>query len=108
MIKNILIQAGFIENVTFKETRFLSPPKDTTYCVYMDSVSSRGADNYNCIKEHSYSIEVYEYYPDDEIEQKIEQILDNLGIEYEKHERYWIEQEQLYQVIYNFDYIEKG
>lgn len=107
MIKSILTKAGFIENETFKETRFLIPPKEKTYCVYMDSWSGRGSDDYNYIREHSYSIEVYQYYPDEESEEKIERILDNLGLEYQKHERYWIEQEQLYQTIYDFDYLEK-
>lgn len=107
MIKTILTQAGFIENVTFKETRFLYPPKEETYCVYMDSMRGRGSDSYNYIKEHSYTIEVYQYLQDNLSEEKIERILDNLGLEYEKHERYWIEKEQLYQTIYEFDYIEK-
>lgn len=106
MVKQILTGAGFIENETFKETRFLSPPK-TTYAVFEDSFTRRGADNLNLIKDHDYTIELYSYTPDPEAEARIEEMLDNLGIEYEKSPRYWIESEQLYQVVYTFNFIEK-
>ncbi len=106
MVKRILTGAGFVEGETFKETRFLSPPK-TTYAVYEDSFTRRGADNLNLIKDHDYTIELYSYTPDPEAEARIEEILDNLGIEYEKSPRYWIESEQLYQVVYTFNFIEK-
>lgn len=106
MVKEILTGAGFVENKTFKETRFLKPPK-TTYAVYMDSFTSRGADGLNLIKEHDYTIEVYSSKADPKAEERIEKILDELGIEYEKDPRYWIQEEQLYQVVYTFNYIEK-
>lgn len=106
MVKNILIKAGFVEGETFKETRFLTPPK-VTYCVYFDSYDRRGSDDQNLLKEHSVSIELYAYKPDSKSEAKIESVLDALGIEYEKTERFWLETEQLYQTIFNFDYIEK-
>lgn len=106
MVKEILTGAGFVENKTFKETRFLKPPK-STYAVYMDSFTSRGADGLNLIKEHDYTIEVYSSKADLKAEERIEKILDELGIEYEKDPRYWIQEEQLYQVVYTFNYIEK-
>ena len=106
MIKDILTRAGFVENETFKETRFLKPPK-TTYAVYMDAFTSRGADNKNLMKEHDYTIELYSYRPDPVAEDNVESILDELGIEYDKEERYWLQDEQLYQTIYLFAYIEK-
>lgn len=106
MIKTILTESGFVENKTFKETRFLRPPK-STYCIYMDSYERRGADSLNLIKDHSYTIELYSYTADAEAEKNIENILDKYGIQYEKHERFWIDSEQLYQVIYNFNFIEK-
>lgn len=106
MVKQILTEAGFVENKTFKETRFLSPPK-TTYAVYLDSFTRRGADDLNLIREHSYTIELYAYKSDPVAETNIEKTLDTLGIEYEKQSRYWLDSEQLYQTIYNFDYIEK-
>ncbi len=106
MVKEVLTGAGFVEGKTFKETRFLKPPT-TTYAVYMDSYTRRGADGLNLIKEHNYTIELYSYNPDPEAEAKIEATLDLLGLEFNKDDRYWLQEEQLYQVIYTFDFIEK-
>ena len=106
MVKTVLENAGFIEGKTYKESRFLNPPK-STYAVYLDSFTRRGADGYNLLTEHSYTIELYSSVPDKASENRIEESLDNLGIEYEKGERYWIQNEQLYQVTYDFDFIEK-
>jgi hypothetical protein len=106
MVKRILTGAGFEEGKTFKETRFLKPPK-TTYAVYMDSFTRRGADGLNLIKEHDYTIELYSYKADPTAEAKIEKMFDTLGIEYDKSERYWLDSEQLYQTVYTFHIIEK-
>ena len=106
MVKQVLTGAGFVEGKTFKETRFIKPPS-TTYAVYMDSYTRRGADGLNLLKVHSYTIEVYSYKADPNAEAKIEASLDNLGLEYEKSERYWIDSEQLYQVVYTFNFFEK-
>lgn len=106
MVKDILTIAGFVEGKTFKETRFLKPPVGT-YAIYLDSYNRRGSDDLNLIKEHTYTIELYSNTPDPGAELRIETALDNAGIDYEKQERYWIQEEQLYQVVYNFDYIEK-
>lgn len=106
MVKHILTIAGFEEGKTFKETRFLKPPK-STYAVYMDSFTRRGADGLNLIKDHNYTIELYSYAPDPEAEAKIEMTFDILGLEYEKDDRYWLQEEQLYQVVYTFNFIEK-
>ena len=106
MVKQVLTAAGFVEGRTFKETRFLKPPK-TTYAVFMDSYERRGADSLNLLKEHDYTIELYSYTPDPEAEKRIENSLDSLALDFVKDKRYWIQEEQLYQVIYNFRYIEK-
>lgn len=106
MVKTILTKAGFVENKTFKETRFLKPPK-STYAVYMDSFSRRGSDDLNLIKDHYYTIELYSYKQDPEAEARIEAILDEYGIDFEKQDRYWIKEEQLFQVVYTFNFIEK-
>lgn len=107
MIDKILTGAGFILNKTYKETRFLTPPR-STYAIYNDSRYVRGGDNINLIKEHDVTIEVYMYSPDPKFEKNIEKQFDLYGLEYEKQERYWIQEEQLYQVIYEFSFIEKG
>lgn len=106
MVKRVLIGAGFEEGKSFKETRFLKPPK-TTYAVYMDSFTRRGADSLNLIKDHGYTIELYSYAPDSEAEARIESMLDEFGLEYDKQERYWIQSEQLFQTVYTFNFIEK-
>lgn len=106
MIRRILTEAGFVEGETFTETQFISPPR-ATYAVYHDSFTRRGADGVNLLKEHSITIEVYSEFPDPEAEARIEAVLDKYGIEYDKADRYWIQAEQLYQVVYTFDYIEK-
>lgn len=106
MVKEILTGAGFVENKTFRETRFITPPK-CTYAIYLDSYERRGADGVNLIKDHDYTIELYSYSPDPEAEAKIEAELDKRAISYDKDERYWIKEEQLHQVVYSFNYIEK-
>ena len=106
MVKEILTGAGFVENKTFKETRFLKPPKET-YTIYMDSYTRRGSDDLNLIRDHSYTIELYSYKADPDAEARIEATLDEFGIDYDKDERYWIDSEQLYQVVYTFRHIEK-
>ena len=106
MVKTILTGAGFVEGETFKETRFLKPPQ-ATYAVYIDSFTRRGADGVNLIKEHNYTIELYSYKADPTAEAKIENMFDTLGIEYDKSERYWLDTEQLYEVVFTFDFIEK-
>ena len=106
MVKQVLTGAGFAEGVTFKETRFLKPPK-TTYAVFMDSFTRRGADGLNLIRDHTYTIELYAYKADPDAEARIEAKLDEYAIEYEKEDRYWIQEEQLYQTVYTFNNIEK-
>lgn len=102
MIKNILTAAG----IEFRQTRFPSPPTGT-YAVYMDDVSTDGPDYQNRIYTHDYTIEVYEPTPDDAAEQAIEAAIDAAGLRWTKQDRYWLQSEQRYQVIYEFTYIEK-
>ena len=107
MVDKILTGAGFVLNETYRETRFLKPPRKT-YAVYNDDCDNRGGDYVNLIKEHDITIEVYECAPDPISEQRIESQFDLYGLEYTKQSRYWIQEEQLYQVIYEFSYITKG
>lgn len=106
MVNTILTGAGFVLNETYRETRFLAPPR-ATYAVYNDDRVTRGADYVNCITDHAITIELYEYAPDPEAEKHIEEQFDLNGLEYIKESRYWIQEEQLYQVIYEFEYTEK-
>lgn len=103
MIEEILKPTG----LPYKESRFLTPPK-TTYAVYSDAIDRRGGDNINLLSQHDITLELYEYSKDPDAEKAIEDRLDELGIEYTKDPRYWIQEEQLYQVVYDFTYYEKG
>lgn len=106
MVKRILIGAGFVEDETFAETQFITPPT-TTYAVFHDAFTRRGADGLNLIKDHDYTIELYSDFPDPSAESRIEAMFDELGLEYEKLDREWIQEEQLYMTVYAFNYIEK-
>ena len=106
MVKKVLVAAGFVENKTFRETRFLKPPK-STYAVFLRSFTRRGADGLNLLNECANTIELYSYVKDPEAEARIEKALDDLGLEYDKADCYWIHEEQLYQVIYTFTTFEK-
>lgn len=106
MVNEVLTRAGFEEGKTYRETRFIKPPR-TSYAVYMDSFTRRGADNVNLIRDHDYTIELYSYAPDPEAEARIEAALDYFALEFDKSDCYWIQEEQLFQVVYTFNYIEK-
>jgi len=103
MVNKILTATG----LPYKESRFLTPPK-TTYAVYNDSIERRGGDNINLLSQHDITLELYEYKPDSEAEKALEAQLDINGLEYAKESRFWIQQEQIYQVVYDFSYYEKG
>lgn len=102
MINHILQAAG----IEYRRTRFLKPPAGT-YAVYMDDVSTDGPDGINRIYTHSYTVELYEPTPDDAAEAALESAIDAAGLTWEKQDRYWLPDEQRYQVIYEFNYIEK-
>lgn len=74
----------------------------------MDAIDRRGGDSINLLSQHDITLELYEYSKDPDAEKAIEDRLDELGIEYTKDPRYWIQEEQLYQVVYDFTYYQKG
>lgn len=103
MIKDIMTTAG----VPFRRSRFLKPPEGT-YAVYMDDVTTDGPDGINRIFTHEITLEVYEPHPDDKTESAIESAINDMGLRWEKQDRYWLQSEQRYQVIYTFEYIIKN
>ena len=103
MVEAILTAAGFVKNETYRETRFLKPPNQT-YAVYNDNRTIRGADYLNLVTAHNVGIELYEYAPDPDAEQRLENQFDAFGLEYIKQPRYYLNEEQLYQVIYEISY----
>jgi hypothetical protein len=102
MINEILTAAGVLNN----PSRFLRLP-DETHAVYFDDIETDGPDGINRIFHHSATIELYEPTPDDTAETAIEAELNARGLRWTKQARYWLKDLQRYQVIYEFDYIEK-
>ena len=103
MIKEIIAAAG----IKARRNRFPTPP-DGTYAVWMDDVETDGADGQPpAIFRHDVTIEVYEPKPDDVAEAKLEAAMNACGRQWTKQYRYWLESEKLYQVVYDFTYVEK-
>ena len=103
MINKILTAAG----VNYKRTRFMKPPAGT-YAVYTDDVETDGPDGINAIYTHDYTVEVYEPTPDDATEAAIEAALDAEGLVWDKQDRYWLQDVQRYQVLYDFEFFTKS
>lgn len=102
MVDTILKPTG----LPYRETRFVKPPAGT-YVIYMDDVETDGPDGQARILTHSVTLEVYEPRPDDAAEKAIEDALTAAGLQWRKQARYWLQTEQRYQVIYEFEYNEK-
>ena len=102
MVLDILQNAG----VQYRRARFLSPPSDT-YAVYFDDISNDGPDGLNLIQTHDVTIELYESTPDDGTEEALEAAMDTAGVRWQKQDRYWLPEEQRYQVIYEFTHYTK-
>ena len=110
MVKNILTAAG----IPFRQGRFPKPPTGT-YAVYFDDKDVDGADwlqtvpaeGLPCVYHHDVTVEVYEPKPDDEAEAAIEAAFKAQGLPWAKEDRYWLQSEQMYQVIYEFSYTDK-
>lgn len=102
MVDEILTAVG----IPYKETAFAKPPTGT-YAVWLDQIDFRGGDDSISIEEHAVSIELYSPKPDPVNENKIIDELIRKNLEFAKSPRYKLESEQLYQVIFTFDYIEK-
>lgn len=109
MIKDILTASG----VEYAQGRFMRAPAGT-YAVYFDDVEVDGADPVKTaasvlpgIYTHDVTIELYEPTPDDVSETAIEAELNARGLPWTKQDRYWLQDLQRYQVIYEFTYYTK-
>ena len=109
MIKEILTAVG----VPFRRSRFLKPP-DGEYVVYFDDVERDGADPVSTdgrrlpgVYRHNIRLELYEPQANDNIETAIEAELDAYGLPWAKEDRYWLKDERVYQVLYEFSYTTK-
>ena len=102
MINTILTATG----LPYRLARFPRPPEGT-YVVYMDDVETDGPDGQPRVYTHMVTLEVYEPAPDDAAEKAIEDAITAAGLQWTKQSRYWLQTEQRYQVIYEFEYKEK-
>lgn len=102
MVNKILTAAG----VQGRRGRFTGKQPDT-YAVWMDDITTDGPDGLPRIFRHDITLELYENKPDDKAETALEEAIVAEGLQYTKQDRYWIQSEQMYQVIYEFNYIEK-
>lgn len=103
MVSELLTAAG----IKHRRGRFVKPPAGT-YAVWLDDITTDGPDGMApLIFRHDVTVELYEATPDDAAEAAIEAQLSAAGLHWTKQDRYWIQSEQFYQVIYEFYYIEK-
>lgn len=102
MVNDILTAAG----LNHKETRFVRLPEGT-HAVWFDDVTTDGPDGYNRIYTHDVTVELYEPKPDPTAEAALEAELDARGLPWTKQARYWLDDVQRYQVIYEFTYYTK-
>lgn len=103
MVKEILTAAG----VEYRRNRFPKPPAGT-YAVWNEFLDTDGPDGMPPqIYQHNVTIVVYEPRPDDEVEAKIEAAMNAHGLHWHKEDRFWIDDEQIYQTAYDYTYVEK-
>lgn len=102
MVNKILTAAG----VPYRRGRFTAKAP-ATYIVYMDDITTDGPDGHPWIRQHDITVELYENKPDDAAEAAVEAAISAAGLNWTKQDRYWLQTEQLYQVLYNFTYYEK-
>lgn len=108
MLNEILTEAGVLN----AQGRFLRMP-DQTHAVYFDDVEIDSADAVTSetglpqIQRHTATIELYEPTPDPEAEAAIEARLNARGLPWTKQDRYWLQDVQRYQVIYETTYTTK-
>lgn len=102
MVNSILTAAG----VQGRRSRFIGP-KPSSYVVWMDDITTDGPDGLPMVYRHDVTLELYEDKPDDAVEADLEAAIVDAGLQYTKQDRYWLQTEQQYQVIYEFTYFEK-
>lgn len=110
MTETILTAAG-VQN---RQGRFLSPPADH-YAVYFDDITVEAPDRVTPptaaglprIYHHAVTVELYETKPAPELEASLEAEMGARAIAWTKQDRFWLQDVQRYQVIYEFTYTEK-
>ena len=77
-------------------------PDPPFICFLLPGSDNFAADGRVYFKATMVHIELYTNLKDPELEQRVEAVLDERGIFYDKTE-VWIESEQLYEVLYSFE-----
>lgn len=103
MVNNILREI----DIPYRRGRYIAKPLPPIYAVYLDDREAGGADGINCLITHNYTVELYATRQDEEVRDALETVLDSYGFEWTAQDWYWLQDEQRYQAIYEFTYIEK-
>ena len=88
------------------EETFTNIPPPLPYICFTDDSDVGGADDKNCIADRNINIELYSLKIDRVSESKIENLLNEKAIKYSR-DRIWIDTEQMFETIYDFNIIEK-
>ena len=109
MTGDMLTAAGILN----RRGRFLRMPTEESHAVWFDHITVDGADRLASafsaprIYTHDITVELYEPKPDDDAEAAFEAELDAHGLLWTKQDRYWLDDVQRYQVIYEYSYTSK-
>ncbi|EDS77293.1 putative prophage pi2 protein 38 [Clostridium botulinum C str. Eklund] len=87
------------------EDHFKKPPA-LPYVIFKENTKVSGADNKNCLSNRSITVELYSEIINHKAEKNIENLLDEISIEYDR-DRTWIESQSFFQTVYDFDLKEK-
>lgn len=102
MVTDILTASG----IPYRRGRFMGKQPEA-YAVYLDDVTTDGPDGRPRIYAHNITVELYTTGPNDAAEAALEAAITEAGLQWTKQDRYWLQTEQQYQVIYEFTYYEK-
>ena len=102
MIEEILSAVG----IPFRQTRFLYP-QSGDYIVWNDSTETDGGDDKILLYHHEVTVELYTAAPSPGIEAALEASIAAHGLHFTKEEAFWLQPEQRYQTVYEFDFYEK-
>lgn len=101
-------------NLKVAENHFISPPP-LPYIVFIENKDIRGVSKDNIIIENNVSVELYTAKPDEELSNKVRNIIidklliNNNDDEFEiDQDLDYIEEEQMYMTTFDFLLIEKG
>lgn len=102
-------------NLSVEKDHFIKPPK-LPYIVFIQDKEIRGISNDNLIIDSDVSVELYTSLPDEKLEKKVRDVIikDILKISHNDEEieivqmTEYIEKEQMYMTVFDFNLIEKG